>query len=108
MSADNGVYILTTRSSDPSREYEYRVAYATAIENCYDPDPEYRSGIIKQIFGNKKVMYNLPTAKKVANRLYDKLKNESGWDIEYGVIQLSVYREHFFDDLVIQKQHFVF
>jgi hypothetical protein len=107
MSADNGVYILTTRSSDPNREYEYRVAYATAIENCYDPDPHYRSCTIKQIFGNKKVVYNLPTAKKLASRLHEKLKNESGWDIEYGVIQLGVYKEHYFDDLILQNPHFV-
>lgn len=72
MSADNGIYILST---DSEKGPEYRVTYASAIDNIYgewnDKTAKYNGNIqnIKETFGEVPVFYTLNEALDFAEEL---------------------------------------
>ena len=85
MSADNGIYVLQTCKAVPSGdiEYEYRIAYAMAIDN-FDYYEKTSTEKLKEymvnVWGNSKVYDNRRDALQAAHELAD------GYEIlEYGV-----------------------
>jgi hypothetical protein len=89
MSADNGVYILETKGP------EYRVAYASAIDNLtwagddsFDGDWNKKS--VRDYFGESKVYTNLDEAYNEAHMLHD------NWSwTEYGICILPYGNKEF-------------
>lgn len=96
MSADNGIYILRTNRDRKDTEdenkniiglgfYEYRVAYASAIDNIFyykDGSQEYFAKLVSY-FGECKIFYNENEAWLYAKEVY---KQEDV--LEYGVSQI--------------------
>ena len=80
MSADNGIYILTTANT------EFRVAECSAIENLYDyeDDPDYRQDYLQMNFGSSEVYYSIDDAYKKAKELYNDIITNGGY-LEYGI-----------------------
>lgn len=72
MSADNGIYVLLTESE---KGPEYRVSYASAIDNIYgewnDKTAKYNGNIqsIKETFGKVPVFHTLNEALDFAEEL---------------------------------------
>jgi hypothetical protein len=91
MSADNGVYILPSpifRDGQPTRELEYRVAHAMAIENIEYPPLEKESEW--DIFNKSTIFKSKPAALLEADIIYQKLPI-----CEYGIQTLNT-RDHEF------------
>ena len=85
MSADNGIYVLQTCKAVSSGDikYEYRIAYAQAIDN-FDYYENTSTKKLKEymvdVWGNSKVYGNRRDALQAAHELAD------GYEIlEYGV-----------------------
>lgn len=102
MSADNGIYILKNIVSDLKQEgythqYEYRVAYACAIENCLNCEDNWI--YIHQVFGNKPPLRSEKRVSRVANKLKNDLLAE-GYHIEYGIIPINNFQHLTFDQLI--------
>ena len=80
MSADNGIYIGEWLGSDGNPEY--RVTYASAIDNC-----DYRSRFPKEFidaqvfyyFGQREVYHDLELARKEAFRILDDAEKDGLW-----------------------------
>lgn len=92
MSADNGIYVLLTESE---KGPEYRVSYASAIDNIYgewnDKTAKYNGNIqsIKETFGEVPVFYTLNEALDFAEEL------EHNMDpTEDGICVISDFKEY--------------
>ena len=92
MSADNGIYILLT---DGEKGPEYRVTYATAIDNIYGEwnvdTAKYDGNIqaIKQTFGEAKVFFTLNEALDYA----ENCEHEAGY-LEDGICVISDFQSY--------------
>ncbi|MCB9819885.1 hypothetical protein H6796_01105 [Candidatus Nomurabacteria bacterium] len=94
MSADDGIYILTTKGTE-QKPLEYRVAWAQAIENLLDPDTGFSSWYAIDIFGKSNVHSSLNEALEEAVGLLRDLQLEDSvvedgelvyvWVPEYGI-----------------------
>jgi hypothetical protein len=98
MSADNGVYILQTRTSGPTNdysvEYEYRVAYAHNIDIIYGlfDDTKHRwTGDIEamtEVFQNSPRFATPEDAWLFAAQIASKYE-----DLEYGVGLITDFKD---------------
>jgi len=88
MSADNGVYILTTSTDDGG--FEHRVTHAQAIDNIeYDPDYEqFNKKELILYFGNCIVHTDISDAEKEAYSIYEELI-DNGYIVEYGICYID-------------------
>ena len=94
MSADNGVYILRTTTTQKG-VFEYRVTYAQAIENIYfnKLGSKKWASVVKDYFGNSMVYSTREGAWEKAGKVYDAIVN--GGDIcEYGIEEIHVNRRY--------------
>lgn len=91
MSADNGVYILTTKNPD-GEGYEYRVAHCVAVDNIsYQPDyGSWNKEFLCLMFGRAVVHHELNEAVMKAHEQYLKLIEE-GLPVEYGVAHIGAH-----------------
>lgn len=80
MSADNGIYVLKTPAANGA-DQEFRVIYASAIENIYWSDTELDLEQLVRYFGRAKVFTNISDALLEAYRLYA----AQGGYVEYGI-----------------------
>lgn len=87
MSADNGVYILSTPSRDDPTHREYRVAHAQSIDNI-SADPETNDLYLVLIFGKSKVYSDQQVAKNKAHRIESEILHDCGV-LEYGVCSID-------------------
>ncbi|MBA4075658.1 MAG: hypothetical protein C0508_11510 [Cyanobacteria bacterium PR.023] len=91
MSADNGVYILKTRSQS-GHSPEYRIGYASAIDNITQLDRREADKFTRAVFGQSMVMNTYKGALSVAKGIhYDLVK--SGVYIEYGVVLIELSKQ---------------
>lgn len=83
MSADNGIYILVSPKEN-SKDFEYRIAYAFAIDNInYYPEESVEHEAMEVVyFGASKVYHNKEKALATAVRF------ENGRYTEYGICLL--------------------
>ncbi len=79
MSADNGIYIL--RSKTHEGQFEYRIAHCQAIDNIDWPKHEAEMRI--DYFGKSEIILDEKAAWKMAEELHDKYIEEYGF-VEYG------------------------
>ena len=108
MSADNGIYILVTKSDDGEDGVEYRVKHAQAIENLYYRPighPDYGDAkFVPQeafsFFGNCEVFYDKSYAHNAAHML-----SEGCEILEYGIQELKHQDQYFeeFTDLEMEE-----
>jgi len=97
MSADNGIYILETRkppikegsSYTNQMKSEYRVAYASAIDNL-DASDLY----MVVIFGDSLVYDDVEESIKVAKNMAKQFPY-----LEYGIIVIHDYRNKYFPNM---------
>jgi len=104
MSADNGIYILTTpvalNASNKGDSYEYRVAYHSAIENyLWDDDKKEESNDpdiwiknARNMWKNCPVFHSRVDALTEADRQYQKFTEDGGYVLEYGISFIHVPR----------------
>ncbi len=87
MSADNGVYVLKSPVHPDLGEFEYRVAYATAIENInYEPNMEgFNTQELKKYFGQCSIFYGRTEALILADRIAQPYEI-----LEYGIQFISL------------------
>jgi hypothetical protein len=86
MSADDGIYVLKTPTK--SENFEYRVAWAQAIENVEIPPADQQQKYMKMLFGKSEVYHDEDVALLTAAKM---LKN-CQYPPEYGmkIIEVNV------------------
>lgn len=89
MSADNGIYVLSTLTENGNREF--RVAHAQAIENIEVREP-FGSYYMDAIFGNSEVFSDSAKAFEYAIQLHNQIMNDFGI-VEYGICQMHFDRK---------------
>lgn len=104
ISADNGIFILPSPTKDG--EKEYRIAYASAIDNIDFVGPGYDNlAYEKDIFGKSKVYKTLNKAWNAASELEKQYENKSDFFyLEYGVCLLPE-RDHPFPSKNMSYKH---
>lgn len=94
MSADNGIYILVTKSNTPGMDNEYRVAYLFGIDNIYgdfdDVTGKYEPNVemILNCFNGCHVFHYMDFALESALQLEDIHPNT-----EYGICVISEFKD---------------
>lgn len=77
MSSDDGIYILITKGKK-KKPPEYRVAWASAIQNLLDPNTGFSSWFAVDIFGKSIIHSDLNKAlEEAVTRLQDIIKDDS-------------------------------
>jgi len=105
MSADNGIYILTTRDNHkrtseyttenmlPNGILAYRVAYCQGVDNidyAIQHEPHNIGFYLHHMFGNAPIFYDYNAAKQFA------LDQESNYSyLEYGVSEIDLTNLNF-------------
>lgn len=89
MSADNGIYVLSTLSNSGSREF--RVSHAQAIENIEEPEP-YDSYYMHALFNDSPIFSSKDEAFTYAFQMYNDAIKSFGI-VEYGVCLISLERK---------------
>lgn len=87
MSADNGIYILKSKTDDEGATFVYRVANIHAIENFLGRDV-LNQRMIKEAFAGSPDMKSPDEAMAYARRLEAELE-AAGLEVEYGILQLE-------------------
>jgi hypothetical protein len=93
MSADNGVYVLKSPTASNPKEFEYRVAYAMAIDNIYFGNENTEEGRRENdesrlyLFGKSTVFLDPDKAFEEAERIHSQYE----WT-EYGITQEEIAR----------------
>lgn len=100
MSADNGIYLIETPIAEGSKEKEYRVKHAQAIDNIYwDEDkyypdhhnPEGNPSQVVAYFGECEVFTNLDDAWKLARKMEEEILSDDYCPIlEYGISSIKL------------------
>lgn len=104
MSADNGIYKLTTKSSENSSKVEIRVAYAHAIDNInYDPEGNGQGLLyLVSIFGNSKVYHTEEEAAEAATAMENEFMSSPFPVLEYGIVEIN-RQDTVFPDMTVEE-----
>ena len=92
MSADNGIYVLETPKESSSKELEYRVEEAQAIDNLHWKEAHPGEGNPKSVveyFGGSKV-YDRVGADRRTRKLYDAIMKSDFPILEYGICMIRL------------------
>lgn len=91
MSLDNGIYVLRSLSGKRDGGYEYRVAYATAIENIrhWPNHGEFNESQLHNYFGHSKVYTCRDDAFNFAQKEEVRIE-DGGIPLEYGIVEIKM------------------
>lgn len=94
MSADNGIYILSTVGP------EFRVKHLMAVENVYWDEDKHRETndqdtwiiVAREMWSGCEIFYDAQMAIAEANRLYE-FNTRDGYPVEYGIQIIHIDRK---------------